>query len=365
MTTARRGSDRPRHGGGRAATPRVEIPAPAGSVIAPSLRAGRHPLPRTQVAEIQRARILAAMVEVAAEHGFLGATVGRVVKRAGVSRRTFYDLYDGREDCFLAAFEWGVEQASRQIADAYTRESTWLSGVRAALASLLVLLDAEPQLARVCVVEALGAGPLVLERRARAMRELADVLEAGAPPARGASGSRLLSAEAVVGAAFAVLHTRLSLGGDPGPRGARSETAAATATQPLTALLGQLMALIALPYLGARAAGEELTRPAPAFPAPIAAADTREANRRVLERLDMRLTYRTVRCLQFVAEHPGASNRAVALGAEISDEGQASRLLMRLAGLDLLACTCAGPGKPNAWRLTAHGEEVLAALPAA
>ena len=122
------------------------------------------------------------------------------------------------------------------------------------------------------------------------------------------------------------------------------------------------MALIALPYLGTRAAGEELARPAPEFPAPAAAADAREANRLILKRLDMRLTYRTVRCLVFVAEHPGVSNRAVALGAEISDEGQASRLLMRLAGLDLLVRTCPGPGKPNSWRLTSHGERVLQAL---
>lgn len=355
------GTKRAGDGIGRRAVHRADGAPPALTV----LRSGRHPLPREQVASIQRARILGAMVEVAAEHGFAGATVGRVVKCAGVSRRTFYDLFDGREDCFLAAFEWGVEQGSAQVGEAYARaSSSWRDGVRAALASLLVLLDAEPQLARICVVEALGAGPRVLQRRAQVMQELADALDAGAPKAaRGASsGSRPLNAEAIVGAAFSVIHTRMSLGGEPGPRGARS-TAATPA--PLTDLLGQLMALIVLPYLGSRAGGEELARPAPAFPAPSRAADAREANRRILERLDMRLTYRTVRCLHFVAEHPGASNRAVALGAEISDEGQASRLLMRLAGLDLLARTCAGPGKPNEWRLTHHGEQVLAALPAA
>lgn len=346
----------PRHGGTRAAAPRrVEKPAPIASLTFPALRPGRHSLPREQVAGIQRARIVSAMVEVASEHGFLGASVGRVVKRAGVSRRTFYDLFEGREDCFLAACDWGLEQASVPLAEAYARESSWRDGVRAALASLLVFLDSEPQLARVCVVEALGAGPLVLERRARVMQQLADALDAEAPAARGAAPPRLLTAEAVIGAAFSVIHTRLSLGEDSQRRRRR----------PLTELLGQLMALIALPYLGTSAAGEELARPAPEFPAPAAAADARETNRLILERLNMRLTYRTVRCLVFVAEHPGASNRAVALGAEISDEGQASRLLMRLAGLDLLVRTCPGPGKPNSWRLTPRGEQVLEALPAA
>jgi AcrR family transcriptional regulator len=349
----RRGSG-PRHSGTHAAAlSRVEKPAPIAPLAFPALQGGRHSLPREQVAGIQRARILSAMVEVAAEHGFLGAAIGLVVKRAGVSRRTFYDLFEGREDCFHAAFDWGVEQASARMGEAYARESSWRGGVRAALASLLVFLDAEPQLARVCVVEALGAGPLVLQRRARVMQQLADALDVGAPAGRGAAQPRLLTGEAVIGGAFSVIHTRLSLDGEARDR------------RPLTDLLGQLMALIALPCLGARAAGEELARPAPEFPAPARAADAREANRRILERLNMRLTYRTVRCLFFIAEHPGASNRAVALGAEISDEGQTSRLLMRLAGLDLLVRTCPGPGKPNSWRLTAHGEEVLEALPGA
>jgi AcrR family transcriptional regulator len=314
-------------------------------------RGDGHSLSREQVEGIQRARIVSAMVEVASELGFGGASVGRVVARAGVSRRTFYELFDGREDCFLAAFDWGVAQAGAQMTEAYAREPSWRDGVRAALASLLVFLDSEPQLARVCVVEALGAGTLVLERRAAVMRQLAGALRSGAPRARGgACEPRMLTAEAILGGAFSVIHTRLSLG---------------QKDRPLTDLLGQLMALIALPYLGARAAGEELARPAPEFPAPLRVAPDRGTNGRILERLDMRLTYRTVRCLLFVAEHPGASNRAVALGAGISDEGQASRLLMRLSGLDLLVRTCPGPGKPNSWRLTAHGERVLDALPSA
>ena len=202
---------------------------------------------------MQRARIVSAMVEVASEHGFLGAAVGRVVKRAGVSRRTFYDLFDGREDCFLAAFDWGVEQASEQVAGAYVRESSWRDGIRAALASLLVLLDSEPQLARVCVVEALGAGTLVLERRAAVMRRLAGALRSGAPRARGsACEPPLLTAEAILGGAFSVIHTRLSLGGEG----------------PLSDLLGQLMALIALPYLGPRAAGKSSRAPRPTSPRP-------------------------------------------------------------------------------------------------
>jgi AcrR family transcriptional regulator len=334
-----------------ARTPPARAGEATASLALAGLRSGRHSLPREQVEGIQRARIVSAMVEVASEQGFLGAAVGRVVARAGVSRRTFYELFDSREKCFLAAFDWGVEQVSAQMTGAYARESSWRDGVRAALASLLAFLDCEPQLARVCVVEALGAGTLVLERRARVLQELADALGADAPRARGSSPepTPLLTAEAVIGGAFSVVHTRLSLGGDA----------------PLTDLLGQLMALIALPYLGARAAGEELTRPAPELPAPPRRPSGRGASRRILERLNMRLTYRTVRCLLFVAEHPGASNRAVALGAEIADEGQASKLLTRLAGMDLLVKGPHEPGHANAWRLSPYGEEVLRALQSA
>jgi AcrR family transcriptional regulator/DNA-binding MarR family transcriptional regulator len=295
------------------------------------------------------------MVEVAAEGGYLGAAIAPVVARAGVSRRTFYELFDGREDCFLAAFDWGVAQLREIVLQAYGSPRSWRDRVRHGLAALLAFLDSEPELAHVCVIDALGAGRLVLERRAQVLDELIAALDQQAPTARG-STAPLLTAEGVIGGAFSVVHARLleqhhagSLDSGPGP---------------LIALHGQLMALIALPYLGPRAAGEELTRFAPELP-------TRELARtridgtggRLLERLDMRLTYRTVRCLLYIGEHPGCSNREIAQGAEIADEGQASKLLTRLTRVGLVANTRPhGPGYPNYWTLTSHGEQVLSAV---
>jgi AcrR family transcriptional regulator len=310
------------------------------------LRPGSGSLSRDEVGDIQWARIVSAMVEVAAEVGYIGAAVAPVVARAGVSRRTFYELFDGREDCFLAAFEWGVGQARSVVVEAYGSQRSWRERVRHALAALLAFLDAEPELARACVIEALGAGKLVLERRAQVLNELIDALDASAPQARGTSGAPLLTAEGVVGGAFSVLHGRL-LEQEQGP---------------LIQLHGQLMALIALPYLGPRAAGEELTRPAPDVPVP-AKATVGAGGGRLLERLDMRLTYRTVRCLLFIGEHPGSSNREIAQGAEVPDEGQTSKLLGRLDRLGLIANTRPhGPGFPNYWTLTSHGEQVLGAV---
>ena len=78
----------------------------------------------------------------------------------------------------------------------------------------------------------------------------------------------------------------------------------------------------------------------------------------------MRLTYRTVRVLMAVADNPGGSNRRLADGAGIGDQGQISKLLRRLDGLGLIANTGAGfiRGAPNSWVLTAKGREVQGAL---
>jgi AcrR family transcriptional regulator len=309
------------------------------------LRPGGGSLSRDEVGDIQRARIVSAMVEVAAEVGYIGAAVAPVVARAGVSRRTFYEQFEGREDCFLAAFEWGVEQARSVMDQAYGSQRSWRERVRHALAALLAFLDGEPALARALVIEALGAGKLVLERRAQVLGELIAALDVSAPRARGAVEPPLLTAEGVVGGAFSVIHARLLEGSGQ-----------------FIALHGQLMALIALPYLGPRAAGEELMRPAPDVPVPVRAISGGGGGR-LLERLDMRLTYRTVRCLLFIGEHPGSSNREIAQGAEVPDEGQTSKLLGRLTRLGLIVNTRPhGPGYPNYWTLTPHGEQVLGAV---
>jgi AcrR family transcriptional regulator/DNA-binding MarR family transcriptional regulator len=314
------------------------------------LRAGRGALSRDEVDEFQHARIVSAMIEVSSELGYLGAAVAPVVARAGVSRRTFYELFDGREDCFLSAVEWGVAQAREVTVEAYATQRTWRERTRHALAALLAFLDAEPQLARVCVIEALGAGKLVLQRRAEIVEELVSAIDTGAPRGRAAADRPLLTAEGIIGGAFSVIHGRLLEAGTAGE------------ARQLVGLHGQLMALIVLPYLGPRAAGEEFTRPAPEVPRR-EVVHAQGGGGRLLERLDMRLTYRTVRCLVFVGEHPGASNREIARGAEIADEGQASKLLGRLTRLGLIANSRPpGPGFPNRWMLTPQGEQVLGAV---
>lgn len=304
-------------------------------------------LSREEVQDIQRMRVLSAMVEMSSEVGYIGAVVAPVVARAGVSRRTFYELFDGRDGCFLAAFEWAVEQAREALVRASVSQRSWREQVRHGLAALLRFLDSEPQLARVLVIEALAAGKPVLDCRAQALGDLTAALARGAPASRTSGGTPQLTAEGIVGGVLSVIQARLIQPQD----------------KPLIDLHGQLMALVVLPYLGARAAGQEQTRSAPP-PAP--ASDVVRSSRdggRLLERLEMRLTYRTVRCLLFIRENSGASNKAIARGADISDEGQASKLLGRLSKLRLIANNGpSGPGRPNEWTLTSQGEQVLAAI---
>jgi AcrR family transcriptional regulator len=307
------------------------------------LREGREgaSFAREQVDEIQRARVLGALGEVVAERGVGAATVAHIVARAGVSRRTFYELFADREECFLAAFDAAVERVAARVVPAYAGAGRWRDRVRAGLVAGLELLDEEPALGALCVVHALGAGPLALERRAVVVRVLVDaVAEGGREARKGRVPSRLV-AEGVVGAVLAVLHTRLSR--PPG--------------RPLVGLAGPLMGMIVLPYLGPAAADRELARPAPRR----GGARRRGVREDPLKGLDMRLTYRTVRVLLAIGGEPGVSNRRVGDAAGIADQGQTSKLLQRLEHLGLIENAgrgTAGRGEPNAWRLTTRGEQL-------
>jgi len=308
----------------------------------PQLRPGRSTLPRGHVTEIQRNRMLAAAVEAVDDVGYSRMTVAQVISRARVSRKTFYDVFDDREDCFLAVFDNAIERASALVGEAYERGGGWRDGVRAGLAVLLGLMDEEPGLARICFVEALAAGDRVLERRARVLDRLARVVDIGRDGSRSAQEPPELTAQGVVGAVFGVLHSRLL----------------APSEEPFIELLGPLMSMIVLPYLGTRAAGRELAFSAPARPRRTGPRQQRGPD--PLRGINMRLTYRTLRVLTVIAEHPGASNREIAERSGISDQGQISKLLTRLARLGLLENLGAGQerGASNAWHLTKRGAQV-------
>src|SRR5579863_10161843 len=83
------------------------------------LRPGPNGLPRGQVSEIQRSRMLTAAAEAVEEVGYARLTVAQVIARARVSRKTFYDVFDDREDCFLAVFDETVGRAAEAMSTAF------------------------------------------------------------------------------------------------------------------------------------------------------------------------------------------------------------------------------------------------------
>jgi AcrR family transcriptional regulator len=305
-----------------------------------------------QVSEVQRSRMLHSAVQVISEVGYREMSVARVTGRAGVSRRTFYDLFDDREDCFLAVFDDAVARVAGLVGPAYEREQKgWRERVRCALAVLLSFLDGEPGVCSLLVVDALGAGPRVLERRAEILAQLGVAVQEGGFHARGGRGLPPMTGEGVVGAVFSVIHTRVSQQ-QPGS---------------MVELLGPLMGMIVLPYLGSAAAQRELERPVPKVArAPKSRSVVGGSMGDPLTGLSMRVTYRTLRVLDVIAGHPGVSNRWVAGEAGVADQGQISKLLTRLERLGLIH-NAAGEGsqpsgEPNAWALTARGVEVQQAL---
>ena len=296
---------------------------------------------------MQRRRLLLAMSEVLAEHGYEDASIGRVCKRAGVSRRTFYEIFHDRDECLLGAFDAAVERIAEPVLLAWEGEGSWRERTRAALSMLLEQLDAEPAAARVCVVETLKAGPSVMERRARVVSVLVDAVEQGRGEAKPGSGPPPLAGQGVVGGALSVLHTRLLEAPSSGPRPLLSD------------LTGALMAMIVHPYLGSTVARRELTRPSPK-----AAGPNNGTIKDPFKGLSIRFTYRTARVLATIAANAGASNRYVADSSGVSDDGQMSRLLTRLERAGLIENGGQGriKGEANAWTLTRRGQAVHAAL---
>ncbi len=330
------------------------------------------------VSELQRGRLLDATFAVVSEEGYRGMAVRKVAERAGVSSKTFYDLFSDREDCFLAAFDHGVAELLARVRSVYEGERDWTARIRAGLGMLLEVLESEPALRKLVFVEALGAGPRVLERRAEVLERLAGVVDEGrvgteaAGKQLGDPGRSALTAEGIVGGAFGLIHARLFQ----------------QPPEPLIELLNPLMVMIVRPYRGRAAAAREQRgtrtfssgRKSPAgLKSPARLADGRTAPSIGVVRplgsigpADFRLTVRTQMALAAVAElgergsYP--NNREVSEYMGVADQGQVSRLMMRLEAQGLSENTRDArsgqshtKGLAKAWRLTPAGEAVVQA----
>ncbi|MFC0040801.1 TetR family transcriptional regulator [Actinomadura rayongensis] len=126
---------------------------------------GRHHLTRAQVAESQRERLFQGMTEIVAEKGYAACSVAEVLKRARVSRETFYEHFADKQACFLAAYQRAADRILDVVAHAVAADGPPLDRFDRALAAYLAELAEDGPRARVYLVEVQAAGPAAAARR--------------------------------------------------------------------------------------------------------------------------------------------------------------------------------------------------------
>ncbi|MQA73116.1 MAG: TetR family transcriptional regulator [Solirubrobacterales bacterium] len=205
---------------------------------------GRHGLAPETIVKSQRSRILTAMVEVTAEHGYARCRIADVIGYAGVSRKTFYELFSDKEDCFLAAYDLWLGRLFSATAHAFDSptDAAWAERVRSGMAELLDYLAEHPSAARFCIVEVLAAGPKASARRDAGVRQFTHFVDAG----RAETSARLpgITAVAIVGGIHELLYSEIIHG----------------ATMQLPSRLPGLVFWIVQPFLGLECAAGERDR---------------------------------------------------------------------------------------------------------
>jgi AcrR family transcriptional regulator len=198
------------------------------------LPAGRHGYSREQVAHHQRERLIAGLAAAVAEKGYAAVTLTDIVKQAKVSRRVFYANFESKEQCFLAAFEVVVGHLRELGAEAVEPVDGWPRRAIAATRATLEFLAAEPDLARLCLVESRGAGPAVAARFNQAVGELRPLLALGR--AERPEGERLPDSteDSTIGSLVSLTYRKVAAG----------------AAGQLEDLLPDCAELVLLPYLG-------------------------------------------------------------------------------------------------------------------
>lgn len=194
--------------------------------------------------ESQRGRIQRAMIEVVSRRGYPETRVVDVIGVAGVSRKTFYELFESKEDCFLATYDVLLGTLIEEATAAYETQpgDSWAERIAAALQILLANLAEHPEEARFAIVEVLAAGPQALARRDSAIRQFTGFLEAG----RSEASVELpgITSLAIAGGVYELLYSEILHG----------------SVARLPSRLPDLVFWVLLPFLGPENAGAERER---------------------------------------------------------------------------------------------------------
>lgn len=194
------------------------------------------------IARSQRERLLEAAIRVVAAKGYAATTVADLTREAGISRTTFYAMFDDKEGCFLAAYDGVVDALVRRVAAAYEGEEEWPQRARAGLAALLEALAEEPDVARLALVDVGSAGPAAQRRFRAALQRLTPFFEEGRDFAPGGRNLPANTSRMAIGAVAGLVADELTeeRAGD------------------LPKLLSDVLFATLVPYIGPEAAAREV-----------------------------------------------------------------------------------------------------------
>lgn len=347
-----------------------------------------------------RARVLREMVSMVACHGYASTSVTGLAAASHISRSTFYRLFDDLQSCFECVIDDGYLESAAVLRAAGAEAKCWRDGVRAAFASRLGFFDANPDLARVLLIEVLAAGSWAIERRERNTAKLVAIVVDAWIPRGQVRMPHPMAVQAAMAAALGLMQNHVI---------SRSD-------QPLLSLLGPLMGAVSAAFLDQDEVRREVEKADAMAARLIASAETHMRSDPLTlvrshdvdalaavgaptrcardpvgsvtgsgtcsisggwEHVDdgvpwaslpvpaLLLDPRALRAraaLLYVQKSPHASNREIAAAAGIASSAQASALLGRLAHLGLIEKPSTRPGGVCSWVPTPYGEAVAQAL---
>ncbi len=140
---------------------------------------GRHGLPRELVERSQRERLMAAVVKVTVANGYESTTVGDILGEAGVGRESFYELFDDKLDCMVAAHKILLDDLEERVRAVYIGDGPWPSRVREGLEVTLDWFAADPEVSRFLLVEMSTVGPAFRSLFKREYARFTEMLDDG------------------------------------------------------------------------------------------------------------------------------------------------------------------------------------------
>lgn len=170
---------------------------------------GPQALPPEQVAADQRERLYEATIGAVNERGFVATTISDLVARAGVSRRSFYEHFQNKEECLLATYDELIKRLTARMLAAYDPEQEWTRQIDAIVRALFEASSDRPDAARLISVEMGAAGPVGIERWARDAELLSAFFASVFEQAPGEGSIPRPVARAIVGALRTILYARV------------------------------------------------------------------------------------------------------------------------------------------------------------